>query len=124
MTWINNGKQLSLKVINSKWDDFREKAVARGCSVKQVSLEISQNSQESTCVRVSFLILLQSSGQRCSDGCNHIKKETLTQFFPGNFAKFLRTPPGDFFCIAHSVQLCLRKGSFKINLHFYLICMF
>ena len=29
-------------------------AVARRCSVKKVSLEISQNSQENTCARVSF----------------------------------------------------------------------
>ena len=34
-------------------------AVAQGCSVKKVFLEISQNSQENTCARVSFLIKLQ-----------------------------------------------------------------
>ena len=32
------------------------------CSVKKVFLEILQNSQENTCVRVSFLIKLQASG--------------------------------------------------------------
>ena len=37
-------------------------AVARRCSVKKVFLEISQNSQENTCARVSFLIKLQASG--------------------------------------------------------------
>ena len=31
-------------------------AVAQRCSVKKVFLEISQNSQENTCARVSFLI--------------------------------------------------------------------
>ena len=31
-------------------------AVAQTCSVKKVFLEISQNSQENTCARVSFLI--------------------------------------------------------------------
>ena len=31
-------------------------AVARRCSVKKVFLEISQNSQENTCARVSFFI--------------------------------------------------------------------
>ena len=31
------------------------------CSVKEVILEISQNLQESTCARVSFLIKLQAS---------------------------------------------------------------
>ena len=33
--------------------------VAQRCSVKQVFLEISQNSQENTCARVSLLIKLQ-----------------------------------------------------------------
>ena len=36
-------------------------AVARRCSVKKVFLEISQNSQENTCAKVSFLIKLQVS---------------------------------------------------------------
>ena len=39
-------------------------------------LEISQNSQENNCARVSFFIKLQGLWHRC---------------FPGNFAKFLRT---------------------------------
>ena len=34
--------------------------VARMCSVKKVFLKISQNSQEKTCARVSFLIKLQA----------------------------------------------------------------
>ena len=38
-----------------------EEAVWR-CSVKEVFLKISQNSQGNTCVRVSFLIELQASG--------------------------------------------------------------
>ena len=37
-------------------------AVVQRCSVKKVFLEISQNSQENTCARVSFLIKLQGSG--------------------------------------------------------------
>ena len=37
-------------------------AVVQRCSVKKVFLEISQNSQENTCARVSFLIKLQTSG--------------------------------------------------------------
>ena len=37
-------------------------AVARRCSVKKVFLEISQNSQENTCARVSFLTKLQTQG--------------------------------------------------------------
>ena len=58
----------------------------RGCSVKGVFLEISQKSQENTCVRVSFLINCMPQA------CNFIKKEALVQCFPVNFAKFLRTP--------------------------------
>ena len=37
-------------------------AVAQRCSVKKVSLEISQNSQENTCARVSLQMKLQASG--------------------------------------------------------------
>ena len=46
-------------------------AVVQRCSVKKVFLEISQNSQENTCARVSFLIKLQTSR-------NFIKIEALT----------------------------------------------
>ena len=37
-------------------------AVIRRCSVKNMFLEISQNSHENTCARDSFLIKLQTSG--------------------------------------------------------------
>ena len=37
-------------------------AVTQRCSVKKVFLEISQNSQENTCIRVSFLIKLLALG--------------------------------------------------------------
>ena len=46
------------------------------CSVKKVFLEISQNSQENTCARVSFLITL-------------LKKRPWHRCFPVNFVKFL-----------------------------------
>ena len=36
-------------------------AVIRGCSVKKMLLKISQNSQENTCARVSFLIKLHAA---------------------------------------------------------------
>ena len=35
---------------------------AQRCSAKKVFIEISQNSQENTCVKVSFSINLQASG--------------------------------------------------------------
>ena len=40
----------------------RSGALVHSCSLKKVFLEISQNSQENTCARVSFLIELQASG--------------------------------------------------------------
>ena len=59
-------------------------AVVRRCSVKKVFLKISDNSQENTRARVSFLIKLQASGL--------LKKRLWHRCFPVNFAKFLRTP--------------------------------
>ena len=41
---------------------FATEAVDRKYSVKNLFLEISQNSQENTCARVSFLIKLQAWG--------------------------------------------------------------
>ena len=76
---------------------------------KKVFLEISQNSQESTCARASFLIKLQAfsishGGFLMFSGgtekaCNFIKKGTLAQVFSCKFCKiskntlFYRTPP-------------------------------
>ena len=48
-------------------------AVAQRCSIKKVFLEISQNSKEKTCARVSFLITLQAD--------TIFKKETLAKVF-------------------------------------------
>ena len=59
-------------------------AVIQRCSVKKVFLEISQNSQEDTCARVSFLIKLRSATLS--------KKRLWHRCFYLNFAKFLRTP--------------------------------
>ena len=56
---------------------------------KNVFLEISQNSQENTCARVSFLIKLQASR---TQACNFIKKETLAQVLSCEFVNFLRIP--------------------------------
>ena len=46
---------------------------------KKVLLEISQNTQENTCARASFLIKLQA--------CNYIKKEIVAQVFSCEFCK-------------------------------------
>ena len=49
--------------------------------MKKVFLEISQNSQENTCARVSFLIKLQASG------FNVNKKDTVAQVFSCEFCE-------------------------------------
>ena len=53
-------------------------AATGGILLKKVFLEISQNSQENTSARVSFLIKLQ--------------KRLCNRCFPVSFAKLLRTP--------------------------------
>ena len=57
-----------------KW--WNIEALGQRCSVKKVFLEISQNWQENSCARFSFLIKFRPVWHRC---------------FPMNFAKFLRT---------------------------------
>ena len=60
---------------------IRVRSSHQRCSMEKVLLEISQNSQENTCARVSFLIKLQALA------CNFIKKETLAQVFSCKFCK-------------------------------------
>ena len=62
-------------------------AVAQRCSVKKAFIEISQNSQENICARVSFLTKWQASGLQL-----YFKNGLWHRCFPVNFAKFLRTP--------------------------------
>ena len=61
-------------------------AAAPRCSMKKVFLEISQNSQENTCARVSFLITFFNKSATL------LKKRLWHSYFPVNYAKFLRTP--------------------------------
>ena len=56
------------------------KAVVQRCYTKNMFLKISQNSQENTRARVSFLTKLLAWGL------------FSLKCFPANFAKFLRTP--------------------------------
>ena len=81
---------------------FYKKAVVQRCSVKKAFLEISQNSQENTCARVSFLIKMQAY--------NFIKKETLAQAFSCESSKFkkhlfLYNTPRDCFCLYNRFML-------------------
>ena len=66
----------------------KTKTVAHRCFVKKQFLEISQNSQESTCVRISFLINLQ---ERDLKPTTLLRKRVWHRCYPVNFAKFLRT---------------------------------
>ena len=56
-----------------------ERSSHQKCSVKKMFFKISQNSQESTCSRVSFLATL-------------LKKGLWHSCFPVNSVEFLRTP--------------------------------
>ena len=68
--------------------------VVRRCSVKKVFLEISQNSQESTCKESLVCNFIKKE----SLVCNFIKKESLVQVLPCGFCEisqntfFYRTP--------------------------------
>ena len=85
-------------------------AVVRMCSVKKLFLEISQNSQENTCDRVSCLINLQAKA------CNFIIKEILAQVLCCEFCEiskntfFYRTPP-----VAASLVSTVTLQNQKIN---------
>ena len=65
---------------------------------KKVFLKISQNSQENTCTRVSFLIKLQAPA------CSFIKKEALAQEFSCGFCEISKNT---FFHRAHLVAASL-----------------
>ena len=56
---------------------------------KNVFLELSQNSQENTCARASFLVKLHTSSLQLYF---ILKKWLWHSWFPANFTKFLRTP--------------------------------
>ena len=59
ITWKRLLLCICVPHISQKTAAFLE-AVVRRCSIKQVFFKISQNSKESTCSRVSFLIELQA----------------------------------------------------------------
>ena len=64
-------------------------AVVRRCSLKEVFIKTSQNSQKTTRARVYFLVKLQASSLRPAT----LSKGRLgNRCFSLNFAKYLRTP--------------------------------
>ena len=86
------------KVNADKFTFSSAEAVPQRSSVRKVFLEISQNSPENVCARVSFLIKLQGLKP-----ATLLKKRLWHRCFPVNFAKFLRTP----FLIEHLWWLLL-----------------
>ena len=93
----------------------QSEVATEGVLLKNVFFKISQNSQENTCARVSFLTKLQTWGSVCSSKSSHqrcyrktsvseslfsstlLKKRLWHRFFLVNFVKFLRTPLDDCF---------------------------
>ena len=61
-----------------------------------MSLKVSQNSQENTCAKVSFLIKLHALGynfikkETLAQTCNFIEKEALAQVFSCEFYEIFR----------------------------------
>ena len=53
-TCLSVNNSLRQKLVSSASIMYDGEAVVQRCSVKKVFLEISQNSQENTCARVSF----------------------------------------------------------------------
>ena len=59
------------------------------CSAKKVFLKNSQNSEENTCARVSFLKSCRAE-LYCRADCNFINKETLAQMFSSEFCDIFK----------------------------------
>ena len=74
--------------------------------LKKVFLRISQNSHETACARISFLIKLRT------DPCNFIKKETLTQVFSCEFCEIFKN---SFFYISYFLIRAVKVVSCKCN---------
>ena len=89
--------------------------------MKKVFLKVSQNSQESTCARVSFIIKLQTQG------CNFIKKETLTQVLSCEwFYKICKkTPPRNFLTKPHPTTTSgvVFNNRFPFKNFLFMICL-
>ena len=74
--------------------EIRTEEVVMRYSVKKVFVKISQNSQENTCVKVSFLTYQSFFFNKVTSPrlATLFKKRIWHRCFPVNFAKFLRTP--------------------------------
>ena len=94
------------------WDtvQFVTEAVPR-CSVKKVFLQISQNSQEKICARVSFLIKLQPWGPQL-----YWKRDSDTSAFLWilrDFYEHLTSPVAAF--VSDEIQNIQKDGNTRIE---------
>ena len=80
----------------------------RRCSIKNVFLKISQNLQESTCVKISFLIKLHG---------NFIKRGTLAQVFSREFCEISENTFSyrTYLVVASVILLSYYEIMFKVN---------
>ena len=88
-------------------------------SIKTGFLKILQNSQESTCAKVSFLMKLQASGLR-PQACNFIKKETLVQVLSWEFCEiskdsFLQNTSGRLLLWLNTASMRNQNRPYKID---------
>ena len=101
--------QVNIWIASGKCYKTNPEVVVLRCSVEKMFLDITQNSQENTCGRVSFLIKLQAQA------CNFIQNQTLGQVFSCEFVKFLRAT----FFIEHLQWLLLSIQTIPVLLEFY-----
>ena len=87
-------------------ENTNAEALVQRCSVKKAFLKISQNSQESTYSRISFLIKLQADLT-----LQKKKKKALSQVFSCKFWEILKT----FFYRATLVVASFNDGSFLLK---------
>ena len=98
-----------------------DEAATESVLSEKVFLNISQNSQENTCARVSFLIKLQDSA------CSFIKRETLVQMFSCEFCEIskntfsYRTPLDDCFCLMKCYSVILILLWWNLSTTFFFI---
>ena len=108
---INHFYQSLFKKIHYK---LQSKTITRWFSVKKTLLKVLQNSQENTCLRVSFLLKLKASGLKL-----YLKRDSGTDVFLWilrNFYKhpFLQNTSGSsFFTILFECQI---KGSKELKI--------
>ena len=117
--WYQTKIKMRLIIVNNSFYISLQKQSCGGVLYKKVFLEISQNSQENTCARVSFLVKLQASSLQFY----FIKKETLTQVISCEFCEISKNTSGDCFChlsksfdklygnIVHKMQIQMRNLS-------------